>query len=252
MQTATKPATVLPSLGFTIDVWNMGKVQLIQCLMHIWGLYQALLQKHYCLEKKTPTKVIDFDGNTAPLTEADRAAIVEGRISYLEIENQMLKQKLAQQQEQLAQQNEQLAQQQEQLAQQKEQLAQQKEQLAQQQKKISHLNQVVKFWMHLAQETVKVATTLTHACKLFMFDPIANDSFSENPVFCVGIKYARAFVTSLNSVGEIVNRKHPYVSDDSFVTRHFPELKSLSICARDSEKSLDDLVEYSQSQYPKS
>ena len=43
-------ATVLPSFGFTTDVWNMGQFQLIQLLMHIWGLYQALCGNYHALQ----------------------------------------------------------------------------------------------------------------------------------------------------------------------------------------------------------
>jgi hypothetical protein len=229
MQTATKPATVLPSLRLTTDVWNMSKVKLIQLLMHIWGLYQALLQKNQFLEKKTPTKVIGFDGKTAPLTEADRAAIVEGRISYLDIENQMLKQKLAQQQEQLAQQNEQLAQQQ--------------EQLAQQQKEISYLQRTVDFWKFLAQKTGIVARSLSSVCKEFMFDNISQENIINNPVICVGEGSARAFVTERESAEKIMRttQRHPLVQNDRMLIREFPELKLLNSAAVISEKELNNL-----------
>ena len=44
------PHTVLSPLGLTTDVWNMGRVQLIQLLMHIWGLYQALIANYQELQ----------------------------------------------------------------------------------------------------------------------------------------------------------------------------------------------------------
>ena len=50
MQTATKPAPVLPSIGFTKDVWKMGRVQLIQFFMYLWGLYQALCGNYQALQ----------------------------------------------------------------------------------------------------------------------------------------------------------------------------------------------------------
>ena len=216
-------ATVLPSFGLTTGVWNMGRVQLIQFLMHIWGLYQALLQKHQCLENETPSKFVGLNGETAPQTNAERMAILEGKNCYLEIENQRLQQEIAKLQEQIAH----------------------------QQKEISHLQKILKFWVYLAQESAKVARDLLNACCVFMFDPISQDSFLQAPVLCVGVKSARAFVTECNSVSQIEGKKHPLVQNDTFTCRDFPELNQLNRIAGNSKVILDNLQNYHRTQYPK-
>ena len=215
---------VLPSLGFTTDVWNMGKVQLIQLLMHIWGLYQALLQKHQCLEKK-PSKVVGLNGETKPQTNAEMMAILEGKNCYLEIENKILKDKIANLQELIAH----------------------------QQKEISYLQKAVNLWKFLAQKTGIVARNLSSVCKDFLFDNISQENFIEDPVICVGENNARAFVTERKSAKTIMDttQKHPLVQNDYMLMREFPELNTLCSTAAISEKELDNLQKIYESYCPK-
>jgi len=221
--------TNLPSFKSAQELWGMGQIQLIQLLMHFWGLYQALLQKHECLEKN-PTKVIDFDGNSAPQTDSDKVAIVQGRVTYLEIENDRLKRQLAQQQTLLAQQQAQIAHQQ--------------AQLAMQQQTILELNNLVAFWMSVAKEFRTVANGLLDACKRLFFDPVSLESLpSDGLVLCVGVKYAPAFFTTKPNVEKMGN-KHPLVQNDFFVKRDCPGIDELSKCARDSDEKLSQLPFY--------
>jgi hypothetical protein len=220
-----KMSTVLPSLRLTTDVWNMGKVQLIQLLMHIWGLYQALLQNNQCLEKKTPTKVIDFDGKTAPLTDVDKNAILEGRNSYLEIENRDLRARISKLQEKVDS----------------------------QQHEISNLQKAVNFWKFLAQKTGIVARSLSSVCKEFMFDNISQENIIKDPVICVGEGSARAFVTERESAETIMRttQRHPLVQNDRMLMREFPELKPLNSAAAISEQELDILQKIYERYCPK-
>jgi chromosome segregation ATPase len=79
------PKTVLPSLGFTTDVWNMGSVQLIQFLMHIWGLYQALIAHYQELQAQNiRLQQIADDAERRAAAAEKRAADAEKRAADAE------------------------------------------------------------------------------------------------------------------------------------------------------------------------
>ena len=84
--------TNLPSFRFTKDIWNMGRVQLIQLLMYFWGLYQALCGNYQALQAENSQL-------RQRLAEADESATdsqeERERFDALQAENYQLRQRLA-------------------------------------------------------------------------------------------------------------------------------------------------------------
>lgn len=66
--------TVLPSLGLTKDIWNMSRFQLIQFLMHIWGLYQALIADYQELQAQNIRLQQIVSASTKRAAEAEKSA----------------------------------------------------------------------------------------------------------------------------------------------------------------------------------
>jgi hypothetical protein len=66
--------TVLPSLGLTKYIWNMSRFQLIQFLMHIWGLYQALIADYQELQAQNIRLQQIVSASTKRAAEAEKSA----------------------------------------------------------------------------------------------------------------------------------------------------------------------------------
>jgi hypothetical protein len=184
-------ATVLPSFGLTTDVWNMGQFQLIQFLMYIWGLYQALCGNYHALQAEN-VRLGEL------LAEAEnRADYAEKRAAHRRVMNNDLHEEISNLEFRVED---------------------AKNDAAEAEQRAYDAEQRAYDLRSKLQTSTECCDSLVISVSRLFHCPIELGVPESNQVLCVGVRNGPAFVSSAEAAKNL-NGKHPLLHDEGFVLR---------------------------------